>query len=59
MSMITSARAAIIGEPERCPELAEGVVEDGRPVQHQPAWLALKDAATALQDLQAQDGSAR
>ncbi|MCG7414789.1 DUF6421 family protein [Microbacterium aurum] len=49
MSMITSARMSIIGEPE--------VVEDGRPVQHQPAWLALKDAATALQDLQAQDGS--
>ena len=49
MSMIASARPSIIGEPE--------VVEDGRPVQHQPAWLALKDAATALQDLQAQDGS--
>lgn len=45
MSMIASARTSIIGEPE--------VVEDGRPVQHQPAWLALKDAATALQDLQA------
>ncbi|PZU30517.1 MAG: hypothetical protein DI577_07560, partial [Microbacterium sp.] len=33
------------------------LLEDGRPVEEQPAWLALKDAATALQQLQAQDGS--
>ncbi|MGB4780284.1 DUF6421 family protein [Microbacterium sp.] len=33
------------------------VVADSRPVERQPAWLALKDAATTLQQLQAQDGS--
>ena len=33
------------------------VVEDGRPVEQQPAWLALKGAAIALQAMQAQDGS--
>ncbi len=49
MSLTTSPTTSIIGEPE--------VVEDGRPVERQPAWLALKDAATALQQLQAQDGS--
>jgi len=48
--MFTSPRStAIIGEPE--------VVEDGRPIERQPAWLILKDAATALQGLQAPDGS--
>lgn len=41
--------ATVIGEPE--------VVEDGRALAQQPAWLALKEAATALQGLQAQDGS--
>jgi hypothetical protein len=40
---------AVIGEPE--------VVEDGRLLTAQPAWLVLKDAATALQGLQTQDGS--
>ncbi|MDN4613070.1 DUF6421 family protein [Leifsonia sp. F6_8S_P_1B] len=43
---------AIVGEPE--------VVEDGRPVRevaNDPAWLRLKDAATALQSLQVKDGS--
>jgi hypothetical protein len=44
---------AIIGEPE--------IVEDLRAlaadVEHSPAWLRLKDAATAMQPLQAQDGS--
>ncbi len=43
------ATQAIIGEPE--------VVEDGRPVAEQPAWFLLKQAATALQAVQAQDGS--
>lgn len=43
---LTPASQAVIGEPE--------VVED---VQNHPSWLALKDAATALQALQAQDGS--
>lgn len=49
----THAGKTVIGEPE--------VVEDARPlaedVEHSPAWLRLKDAATALQELQAQDGS--
>jgi hypothetical protein len=47
----TRDQKAIIGEPE--------VVEDGRAsgVEHSPAWATLKRAATALQSLQAQDGS--
>ncbi len=49
MSLTVSLAKSIIGEPE--------VVEDGRPVEQQPAWLALKAAATALQQLQAQNGS--
>ncbi|WP_347345216.1 DUF6421 family protein [Microbacterium sp.] len=47
------AAQSIVGEPE--------VVEDGRDlaqgVETTAAWLSLKDAATALQGLQAQDGS--
>ncbi|MEH3088961.1 MAG: DUF6421 family protein [Microbacterium arborescens] len=55
------AAKTIIGEPE--------VVEDGgavdlaaslelaRGVEHDPAWIALRDAATALHALQAADGS--
>lgn len=46
MSRIPAAPTAIVGEPE--------VVED---IAAHPAWLQLKDAATALQSLQAQDGS--
>lgn len=49
MSLTTSSATSIIGEPE--------VVEDGRFLEQQPAWLALKTAATSLHDLQAQDGS--
>ncbi|WP_242090815.1 DUF6421 family protein, partial [Microbacterium lacticum] len=49
MSLATSSATSIIGEPE--------VVEDGRSLDQQPAWLALKAAATSLHDLQAQDGS--
>ena len=49
MSLTTSSATSIIGEPE--------VVEDGRSLDQQPAWLALKTAATSLHDLQAQDGS--
>jgi len=47
----TRERKVIVGEPE--------VVEDGRAVgvEDSPEWLALKRAATALQGLQAQDGS--
>jgi hypothetical protein len=40
---------SIIGEPE--------VVEDAAGVERSAAWLRLKDAATALQGIQAQDGS--
>lgn len=49
MSLTARTSKAVIGEPE--------VVEDGRPVSEQPAWGTLKDAATALQELQSQDGS--
>ncbi|GAA2001959.1 DUF6421 family protein [Microbacterium ulmi] len=45
----THTRTAVVGEPE--------VVEDGTRVEESSAWLALKDAATSLQQLQAQDGS--
>ncbi len=47
----TGALQAVVGEPE--------VVEDGRArgVEDTSAWLALKDAAIALQGIQAQDGS--
>jgi len=49
MSMTASHTKTVVGEPE--------VVEDGRPLDQQPAWLLLKAAATALQELQAPDGS--
>ncbi|RZI93390.1 MAG: hypothetical protein EOO67_06740, partial [Microbacterium sp.] len=49
MSLTAHTPATVIGEPE--------VVEDGRPLAAQPAWLGLKDAATTLQALQSQDGS--
>jgi len=47
----TGALQAVVGEPE--------VVEDGRArgVEDTAAWFALKDAAIALQGIQAQDGS--
>ena len=69
MSLLTPAVKTVVGEPEVVEDdrantlLVEDdlaktpLVEDGRPVEEQPAWLALKDAATALQQLQAQDGS--
>ena len=61
MHTTPGAQKAIIGEPE--------VVEDGsttplaaagpaaEPVEASSAWLSLKAAATAMQSLQAQDGS--
>ncbi|WP_457100433.1 DUF6421 family protein [Microbacterium sp. P5_E9] len=53
MHTTPGAQKAIIGEPE--------VVEDDAnatgPVEASDAWLSLKAAATALQSLQAQDGS--
>ena len=69
MSLLTPAVKTVVGEPEVVEDdrantlLVEDdlaktpLVEDGRPIEQQPAWLALKDAATALQQLQAQDGS--
>ncbi|MBU4465433.1 MAG: hypothetical protein KKH75_06265, partial [Actinobacteria bacterium] len=39
----------VVGEPE--------VVEDARGVEHTAEWHSLKDAAIALQSVQAQDGS--
>ncbi|MWB99142.1 DUF6421 family protein [Agromyces seonyuensis] len=62
-------RKSIVGEPEvvedgRSPIVGEhesgNVVEDGgiaAGVEHDPAWLALKDAANRIQALQAADGS--
>ena len=57
--MLTTHARAVIGEPEVVEDdrPTTKVVEDDRPIEQQPAWLALKDAATALQALQAQDGS--
>ncbi|WP_062461244.1 DUF6421 family protein [Demequina soli] len=49
MSPSTAAAQAIIGEPE--------VVEDVRTVETSGTWARLKEAATALQPLQARDGS--
>ncbi len=59
MSLTASLAKSIIGEPEVVEDdrVTQPLVEDGRPVEQQPAWLALKEAATALQQLQAQDGS--
>lgn len=49
MSTTAHNAKSIIGEPE--------VVEDAAGVERSAAWLRLKDAATALQGIQAQDGS--
>ncbi|MFT3798115.1 DUF6421 family protein [Microbacterium sp.] len=49
MSVLTPTAKPVIGEPE--------VVEEAATVEDSAAWLTLKDAATALQELQAQDGS--
>ncbi|HET6302997.1 DUF6421 family protein [Microbacterium sp.] len=49
MSTTAHHAKSIIGEPE--------VVEDAAGVENSAAWLRLKDAATALQAIQAQDGS--
>lgn len=59
MSLLTPAVKTVVGEPEVVEDDRANtpLVEDGRPVERQPAWLALKDAATALQQIQAQDGS--
>ena len=52
------ADKTIIGEPEVVEDAATTAdlhLADG--VEHDPAWISLRDAATALQSLQAQDGS--
>lgn len=49
VSMTAHNAKSIVGEPE--------VLEDASRVETHPAWLALKEAATALQSLQVQDGS--
>ena len=49
MSMTAHTAKSIVGEPE--------VVEDAADASRHPAWLRLKEAATALQELQVQDGS--
>ncbi|RXZ71746.1 DUF6421 family protein [Agromyces albus] len=57
MSSTTSVDA-IIGEPEVLEEkitATQLALADG--VEHDPAWLRLKESATALQPLQAKDGS--
>jgi len=68
MSLLTPMKS-VIGEPEVVEDdrpntqLVEDdrpntqLVEDDRPVEEQPAWLALKDAVTRIQSLQAADGS--
>ena len=59
MSLTTSHTTSIIGEPEVVEDdrPITQLVEDDRPIERQPAWLTLKDAAIALQQVQAQDGS--
>ena len=56
MSTTTHSVRSIVGEPE---VLEDGTAQARRAadVETHPAWLRLKGAATALQPLQAQDGS--
>ncbi|WP_396658622.1 DUF6421 family protein [Microbacterium sp.] len=53
MSTTHAATTAIIGEPEALDDIRALAAD----VERSPAWLRLKDAATALQGLQVQDGS--
>jgi hypothetical protein len=50
---------AIVGEPEVVEDRQDAVTDPGRlaSVASDPAWLALKDAAVALQQIQVKDGS--
>ena len=59
MSLTTHSTKSVIGEPEVVEDdrAMTQLVEDDRALVQQPAWLALKDAATGLQELQEQDGS--
>lgn len=49
MSMIPAQAKSIVGEPE--------VVEDASTAETSTAWMLLKDAATAIRELQVKDGS--
>ncbi|QEV98993.1 hypothetical protein F6J84_01915 [Microbacterium caowuchunii] len=49
----TRAHKAIVGEPE----VVEDIRDLARDVEDDPSWMLLKDAAIALQALQARDGS--
>jgi hypothetical protein len=51
MTQHTAAGQAIVGEPEVVEDASTSSVEDTQ------AWHRLKDAAIALQGVQAQDGS--
>jgi hypothetical protein len=54
--MTQTSLTAIVGEPEVLEDEAAIIaLADG--VEHDPAWLRLKDAATRLQALQVKDGS--
>lgn len=54
--MSQTSMAAIVGEPEVL-EDESTVIALAEGVEHDPAWLRLKDAATRLQRLQVKDGS--
>jgi len=54
--MSQTSMAAIVGEPEVLEDEAR-LIALADDVEHDPAWLRLKTAATALQALQAKDGS--
>ncbi|MBI5161233.1 MAG: hypothetical protein HY996_07460 [Micrococcales bacterium] len=53
MTITTPSPQSIVGEPE----VVEDVVTDASDAEHSAAWQGLKAAATALQELQVQDGS--
>ena len=54
----TGALQAVVGEPEVVEDTAvENTAVENTAVENTAAWRALKDAAIALQAIQAQDGS--
>jgi len=56
--LIVSTTASTAPETTAPARLADPrTVDDARSVEHHPAWLRLKAAATSLQGIQAQDGS--
>ena len=52
-----TATRAIVGEPEVVEDASEAPSVTAADVESSAAWLRLKEAATAIQSLQAQDGS--